>query len=153
MGAPFLMYTGSTGDDGPVNATEAGTFTRYYGRPQPMSVITDGTSNTLMPRKFCKVVRMTCAIFVVGNATGFVTLMPPNSTLPDVVTGGICVPQTNPLMPCTTTATATRPRMMGARSLHPGGVSVARCDGSLASSATASTSYLGMPWALQPVAK
>ncbi len=38
---------------------------------------------------------------------------------------------TNPRMPCTTTATVARPRMMGARSLHPGGVGAVRCDGSV----------------------
>lgn len=132
LGAPFLMYTGSTGDDGPVNATEAAVFPRFYGRPQSMSVITDGTSNTLMASEVLQGRQNDLRGFSWwGNATGFVTLMPPNSTLPDVITGGICVPLVNPLMPCTTTATATRPRMMGARSLHPGGVSVARCDGSV----------------------
>ncbi len=48
LGAPFSMYTGSTGDDGPVNAAQAATWTRIYGRPMPMASITDGTSNTLM---------------------------------------------------------------------------------------------------------
>ncbi|MEQ1830594.1 MAG: DUF1559 domain-containing protein, partial [Pirellula sp.] len=42
-----------------------------------------------------------------------------------------CTPSTAPRMPCTTTSTATRPRMMGARSLHTGGINVARCDGSV----------------------
>lgn len=67
-----------------------------------------------------------------GGATGFVTSMPPNSTLPDVVTGGICVSTlVGPRMPCKTTSTATRPRMMGARSLHTGGINTCRCDGSV----------------------
>ena len=67
-----------------------------------------------------------------GNATGFVTFLPPNSTLPDVVTGGICRPTVVPRMPCTETSTVARPRMMGARSLHTGGVQVTYCDGHVA---------------------
>jgi prepilin-type processing-associated H-X9-DG protein len=32
-------------------------------------------------------------------------------------------------MPCTTTSTASYPRLVGARSLHPDGVNAALCDG------------------------
>jgi hypothetical protein len=42
------MYTGSISDYGPVNAAEAATFTRVYGRPVKLGEITDGTSNTLL---------------------------------------------------------------------------------------------------------
>ena len=64
------------------------------------------------------------------GGAGFTAHDPPNSTQQDIVTGGICVEIFNPLMPCTTTSTQTRARMMGARSLHINGVNVAMCDGS-----------------------
>ena len=133
LGAPFNIYPGSPGDDGPVNAAQALTWTRFYGKPVPLSAITDGTSNTLMASEVLQGRGTDLRGFSWwGNATGFVTLMPPNSTLPDVVTGGNCTSTlTNPRMPCTTTATPARPRMMGARSLHTGGVNTTRCDGSV----------------------
>jgi prepilin-type processing-associated H-X9-DG protein len=65
-----------------------------------------------------------------GGAAGFTAYIGPNSTEPDVITEGICEPSINPLMPCTTTA-PSRPRLMGARSLHSGGVNAALCDGSV----------------------
>ena len=133
LGAPFRMYTGSTGDDGPVNAAQARTWTRVYGKPVSLAEITDGTSNTLMAAEQLQGRGTDLRGFSWwGNATGFVTFMPPNSTLPDVVTGGICLSTLIPRMPCTTTSTAARPRMMGARSLHTGGVQVTYCDGHVA---------------------
>ncbi len=133
LGAPFRMYTGSTGDDGPVNAAQARTWTRVYGKPVSLSEIPDGTSNTLMAAEQLQGRGTDLRGFSWwGNATGFITFMPPNSTLPDVVTGGICISSLIPRMPCTTTSTVARPRMMGARSLHTGGVQVTYCDGHVA---------------------
>ena len=133
LGAPFRMYTGSTGDDGPINAAQALTWTRVYGRPVSLAEITDGTSNTLMAAEQLQGRANDLRGFSWwGNATGFVTFMPPNSTLPDVITGGICVSSLIPRMPCTTASTPARPRMMGARSLHTGGVQVTYCDGHVA---------------------
>lgn len=132
LGAPFRMYTGSTNDDGPVNASQAATWTRVYGRPVKIGEITDGMSNTMMASEVLQGRRNDLRGFTWwGNAAAFVTFLPPNSTLPDVITGGNCVSLTAPRMPCTTTSTATRPRMMGARSLHTGGVNASRCDGSV----------------------
>ncbi|HUP79410.1 MAG TPA: DUF1559 domain-containing protein [Pirellula sp.] len=131
LGAPFRIYTGSTGDDGPVDATQAKSWTRVYGKPVGLGEIPDGTSNTLMAAEQLQGRGTDLRGFSWwGNATGFVTNMPPNSTLQDVVTGGNCTSTlVGPRMPCTTTATVTRPRMMGARSLHTGGVQVVYCDG------------------------
>jgi prepilin-type N-terminal cleavage/methylation domain-containing protein len=132
LGAPFRMYTGSISDDGPVNAAEAATFTRVYGRPVKLGEITDGTSNTLLASEVLQGRRNDLRGFSWwGNGTAFVTYLPPNSTLPDVVTGGNCVSLTAPRMPCVTASTVNRPRMMGARSLHTGGINTARCDGSV----------------------
>ena len=133
LGAPFRIYTGSTGDDGPTTPAQALTWTRVYGKPVSLAEITDGTSNTLMAAEQLQGRANDLRGFSWwGNATGFVTFMPPNSTLPDVITGGICVSSLIPRMPCTTLSTLARPRMMGARSLHTGGVQVTYCDGHVA---------------------
>lgn len=130
LGAPFNMYTGSISDDGPVNLSEALAFTRVYGKNVKLAAITDGLSSTLLASEVLQGRGNDLRGFSWwGNASGFVTYLPPNSTLPDVVTGGNCTPSVSPLMPCVTASTATRPRMMGARSLHTGGIVTAYCDG------------------------
>lgn len=130
-GAPFSAYTGSTSDDGPPNVTAALSFTRTYGRHIKMGAITDGTSNTIMATEVLQGRLNDLRGFTWwGGASGIVTYLAPNSTFPDVITGGICKSLLNPLMPCVTSTTATQPRMMGARSLHAGGgVNAAFCDG------------------------
>lgn len=131
LGAPFNAYTGSTSDDGPVGAAAAMTFPRIYGRHVALAEILDGTSSTLMAAEVLQGRANDLRGFSWwGGASGFVTYLAPNSSAPDVVTGGICRPQVNPRMPCVTATTATRPRMMGARSVHAGGgVNVVFCDG------------------------
>ena len=130
LGAPFSAYTGSTSDDGPVNAAEALTFSRIYGRHLALATVTDGTSSTFMAGEVLQGRQNDLRGFTWwGGASGFVTYMAPNTSAPDVITGGICVALTNPRMPCTTTTTASRPRMMGLRSLHTGGVQTVFCDG------------------------
>jgi prepilin-type N-terminal cleavage/methylation domain-containing protein/prepilin-type processing-associated H-X9-DG protein len=134
-GSPFIAYPGglATGDDGPVNASEAMTFTRIYGRPVRMAEITDGTSNTLMLSETIQG-RLTDlrGYSWWGNAGGFTTFSTPNSTSPDVLTGGTCVTSDPRNPPCTTTSTVARPRMIVARSRHPSGVQVSFCDGHIA---------------------
>lgn len=130
LGAPFMAYTGSSNDDGPIGMPV--NFPRVYGRHAKIGAITDGTSNTLMAAEVLQGRRNDLRGFTWwGGASGIVTYLPPNSTLPDIVTGGICVSLVSPLMPCTTVSTETAPRMMGSRSLHTGGVNTARCDGSV----------------------
>ena len=65
-----------------------------------------------------------------ASVAGFVTYLMPNSPEPDTLTGGTCRNAPTENLPCTTTATATRPRLIAARSRHPGGVQTAYCDGS-----------------------
>ena len=102
------------------------------GRPRKIAEITDGTSNTLCVSEVLQGRSNDLRGFSWwGNGAGFVTHMTPNSTEQDVMTGGICVPLTNPRMPCTLTSTSTRARMAGARSLHTAGVNAALCDGSV----------------------
>jgi len=127
--APFMMYTGSPGDDGPTTAAEAATFTRIYGRPVRLAEVTDGTSNTAMAAELIQGQANALHGFSWwGGGTGFVTFLPPNSSLPDVLVGGICnSDKRNP--PCTTTGTTSFPRMAATRSRHPNGVQAAFCDG------------------------
>jgi prepilin-type N-terminal cleavage/methylation domain-containing protein/prepilin-type processing-associated H-X9-DG protein len=138
LGAPFMAYTGglADGDDGPTTPAQVTTFTRVYGRPVRLSEVTDGLSTTLMMGEFVQGRRTDLRGFTWwGGATGFVTFLTPNSTSPDVITGGNCcatggncaADPNNP--PCTVPSTTTRPRMMGTRSRHPNGVQVSFCDG------------------------
>ncbi|MBM3999666.1 MAG: DUF1559 domain-containing protein [Planctomycetes bacterium] len=131
LGAPFRAYTQSTSDDGPIGAAAALTFPRVYGQHVTLAEIVDGTSNTLMAAEVLQGRGTDLRGFSWwGGASGFVTYLAPNSSAPDVITGGYCTSLTSPRMPCVTATTATRPRMMGARSVHAaGGVNVAFCDG------------------------
>ncbi len=141
-GAPFGWYAD------PVNLAAGGDSTQPYsspappggpdaalglmGRPRKIAEISDGTSNTLMAAEVNQGQDGTDyrGFSWWGGAAGFTAYGQPNSTDPDVLTGAGCN-SNPPNAPCTTSSTATRPRMQLARSRHTGGVMVAMCDGSV----------------------
>jgi prepilin-type processing-associated H-X9-DG protein len=135
-GAPFGWYENSNQvNDSTVPWSGAGAppiENGRMGRQRTIAEITDGTSNTICVSEVLQGRSNDLRGFSWwGGGAGFTTHDGPNTTLPDVITGGICVNQTNPRMPCTTTSTTSRARMMAARSLHTNGVNVALCDGSV----------------------
>ena len=93
--------------------------------------IRDGLSNTLMLSEVIQGKGNDLRGFTWwGNAAGFMTYLPPNSSQPDVMySSGTCVPANNP--PCVAGGTADQPLTKAARSRHPGGVQTALCDGSV----------------------
>jgi prepilin-type processing-associated H-X9-DG protein len=106
------------------------------GRQRKIEEIMDGTSNTLCVSEV--IVAPTGGSDIRGftwwgGGAGFVTYQTPNNpAATDVMTGGGCGnPPGNPPRPCTTTSTASLPRMQLARSRHTGGVNAALCDGSV----------------------
>jgi len=136
-GAPFGWYEdpamlASGGDSSPVNYSAGSAAAGLAGRPRRIAEITDGTSNTLMASEINQGqgggdYR---GFSWWGGAAGFTAYSLPNSTDPDVLTGAGCN-STPPNAPCTTTSTASRPRMQVARSRHTAGVNTSLCDGSV----------------------
>jgi prepilin-type N-terminal cleavage/methylation domain-containing protein len=139
LGAPFNWYANSDlvwdstfPYNGPPPPAGPDKDAGKMGRPVKIGEITDGTSNTLMASEALQGRGNDLRGFTWwGGAAGFTAYLGPNSPLPDVITGGICVSLTSPLMPCTTTSTPSYPRLMGARSLHTAGLNAAMCDGSV----------------------
>jgi prepilin-type N-terminal cleavage/methylation domain-containing protein/prepilin-type processing-associated H-X9-DG protein len=139
LGAPFGWYNDSqdfTNDSPfPYNAQATNPANGKMGKQSSSVEITagDGTSNTMMASEVIQGRATDLRGYTWwGGAAGYTAYMGPNSSEQDVQTGGICNLAENPTLPCTTTSTASRARLMGARSLHGGGgVNTAMCDGSV----------------------
>lgn len=142
LGAPFNWYTQrSPADTGYLVGDSPEPWTSpprnpedgWMGKPVKVAEIIDGTSNTMMASELLQGRGNDLRGFTWwGGGAGFTAYYPPNTTSQDVMTGATpCVVPASPLMPCTTTSTATAARMASARSLHTGGVNAAMCDGSV----------------------
>ncbi|OAI38679.1 hypothetical protein AYO40_01610 [Planctomycetaceae bacterium SCGC AG-212-D15] len=113
--------------------TFAGAPFRYV-KPQRLTDITDGTSDTLMLAEVVQGQRQDLRGFIWWvSGPGFVTSLRPNDSNPDLVTHGYCdANPPNPPANCTGVISADNYaiRAFAARSRHAGGVNVALCDGS-----------------------
>jgi prepilin-type N-terminal cleavage/methylation domain-containing protein/prepilin-type processing-associated H-X9-DG protein len=142
-GAPFGWYEdpvmlAAGADSSPVDYAGGNAATGKSGQPRKMTAITDGTSNTLCVSEVMQGRQSPANDYRGfswwGGAAGFTTFQTPNhASAPDVLTGAGCNNDltSSPRMPCTTTSTASAPRMQLARSRHTGGVNAAMCDGSV----------------------
>lgn len=142
LGAPFNWYNNvpdlvsdsTVPYNGPAPPAGPDAANGKQGKSVKIAEITDGTSNTLCASE-CLQGRSNDLRGLTwwGGGAGFTGWLSPNSSSPDVQTGGICAnpPVTSPNMPCTTTSTASAARLMAARSLHTGGVNASMCDGSV----------------------
>jgi prepilin-type N-terminal cleavage/methylation domain-containing protein/prepilin-type processing-associated H-X9-DG protein len=131
-GAPFHIYAGGAGFGGAdyddLMAPNVGDGP--YGKPVPFLDILDGLSNTMLASETLQGRNNDHRGHIWwASVAGFVTYLMPNTTEPDTTTGGTCVNLPRENLPCTPTATATRPRLIAARSRHPGGVQTVFCDG------------------------
>jgi prepilin-type N-terminal cleavage/methylation domain-containing protein/prepilin-type processing-associated H-X9-DG protein len=135
LGAPFNWYTGSTNWDSTVPWSGPGAPPAdqgKMGRPVRVLDISDGTSSTMLASECVQGQGNDLRGFTWwGGAAGFTTFMAPNSSEPDVITGGICLSNKLGNPPCVLASTPTRPRMMAARSKHVLGLNVGFCDGSV----------------------
>jgi prepilin-type N-terminal cleavage/methylation domain-containing protein/prepilin-type processing-associated H-X9-DG protein len=127
-GAPFHCYTGHFSDNIP-NPPRATDTAFPLGKPVILADILDGTSNTFLASEVRQGQgRDFRGLTWWGSASGFTSVIGPNSSEPDVMIGACNT--ANPLNPpCVVFSTATAGLRQGARSRHPGGVNAVLCDG------------------------
>jgi prepilin-type N-terminal cleavage/methylation domain-containing protein/prepilin-type processing-associated H-X9-DG protein len=103
----------------------------YMGKPQRLSAIRDGTSNTLMLAEVVQGQRRDLrGLTWWGPGASFETYLRPNDTNPDVVWYDRSWCDSDPPNPPCALYSGNPKRTFAARSRHAGGVQVAFCDGS-----------------------
>lgn len=99
---------------------------------EPLSSITDGTSNTILMSEVLQGRGSDLRGFTWwGDASGFTAYEGPNTTIPDrIYTAGYCDNQPLQNLPCAV-SDGSNPTRFAARSRHVGGVHTGMCDGSV----------------------
>jgi prepilin-type N-terminal cleavage/methylation domain-containing protein/prepilin-type processing-associated H-X9-DG protein len=121
----YLDHPGAPGNDQSVPDRDC-----IWGKAVNFNEILDGTNGTFLLGEVIQGQRNDLRGFVWwGGSVYFTTWMAPNTREQDVISGGTCLSNQFDNPPCTTTCSQTKPRMMAARSRHPGGVQVAYADG------------------------
>ncbi|HWG42312.1 MAG TPA: DUF1559 domain-containing protein [Gemmataceae bacterium] len=131
----YAVNYGNTGIYQPSSVVSGGSTAVFGGAPfspslgTKLTVITDGTSNTLMLSELIQGQRSDLRGFGWwGPGGGFSTLAGPNSSIPDAPAQN-CDPNA-PNPPCAN-ATSNATINQSARSRHTQGVNIALCDGSI----------------------
>lgn len=102
-----------------------------HGIPPPtfgFANLDDGSSNTLLMAEVRQGIGNDLRGFTWwGDASGFSTFYPPNSTVPDRIYSSIYCGNSPPNPPCAVSSPGY-PTVFSSRSRHPGGVQVGLCD-------------------------
>ena len=129
-GAPFGRAT-YVYSDKTIEVTTPGGHTVRPQQGKAFNEILDGLSTTMMMAEVLQGPKGDLRGFMWwGDAAGFQTHQPPNSTIPDrIYTKSYCKNKPKLNLPCAV-SNSSNPTMFGSRSRHPGGVQVLMCDGS-----------------------